>query len=120
MSWETLPEWARVIIPAALGVIGTVTLGILQANSDRKRVRSDDRSVFTSQVLDRLSRVEQQMQEEREYYESRLAARDGIISELRASMTAKDVALQQALQRIAHLEQIVEGKVDDGSSDSRI
>ena len=110
MSWETLPEWVRVIIPAALGVIGTITLGILQANSDKKRVRSDDRSVFTAQVLERLGRVEQQMQQEREYYEARLAARDEIIRELRASLASRDISLQQALRRITHLENVVEGR----------
>lgn len=110
---DNLPDWLGNVLYAALGGLGALGLGLIRARVDSARIRLDDRAHFTDQVVARLSAVERQMQEEREYcekrmnlmkseYEQRLDKRDVIITELRE----RDVNREQ---RLSQLEKIVQG-----------
>ena len=106
MDWGNLPEWLKLAVAGALSSLGTMILAVFKARSDDKRIRTDDRTMFTTQVMDRLSEVESLLVQERKHcedkiaqvqthYESRLKARDHIITELR--------------HRIEHLENLNDG-----------
>lgn len=106
MDFGNLPEWFKMLASAAMGALGMFGVALLRALTDNKRTRSDDRVQFTSQVLERVKSLEDQIAAERDYcreeiyrvqsqYESRLETRDQIISELR--------------QRITHLERVLQG-----------
>ena len=126
MDWSNLPEWLKVTSGAALGAIGMFLAGFVKALADNKRTRSEDRVQFTSQVLERLAAVEQQMQEERQYcerrmqlmkddYDERLERRDAIITELRQRDTDREA-------RMTHLERLLKqyGGLRDDTPDPRL
>jgi len=96
-------QWMDKVFFIALGGLGALSLGLLRARVDEKKIQSDDRSEFTAQVLSRIAHVETQMEVEREQCEAKMAAlavahdgdlerRDGVIGQLR--------------DRIAHLESL--------------
>lgn len=106
MDFSSLPEWLKLLGSAALGALGMFGVAVVRALTDNTRTRSDDRVQFTSQVLERVKMLEDQIAEERNYcreeihrvqqqYESRLETRDHIITELR--------------ERITHLEKVLQG-----------
>jgi len=106
VDFGNLPEWLKMLVSAAMGALGMFGVALIRAMTDNNRVRSDDRVQFTSQVLERVKLLEDQIAAERNYcreeihrvqqqYESRLETRDQIITELR--------------QRITHLEKVLQG-----------
>ena len=125
MSWHDIPEWLRLVVVASLGALGTIVSGGIVARSDSKRTRADDRGLLTTQALERLSHVEEQlgvalqslaqerrycderMQAVQDHYEERLKSRDILIGELRESVNSKEATLNSALNRISQLEQTV-------------
>ena len=118
MDWSNIPEWLKLLGSAAIGALGMFGVAIIRAVSDNKRIRSDDRIQFTSQILDRVASLESQVLAERKFCreeirriteqaDARLASRDQIIKELRA--------------RVAHLERLLaEGPGLDHSSNPRV
>lgn len=134
MDWDIIPEWLKLTIAAALSALGTVVVGVLQSRSNDKKINAEDRTLFTTQMMERLNHVEEQLgvalqslAQERQYcderlkviqdgYEKRLEARDRIIAELREQIASKQTTLEEALRRITQLEQAFQGAIpeDDG------
>lgn len=111
MDWDNLPGWLSHVLTACLTALGMLGAGYLAARADNKRTRSDDRVTFTSQVLERVTVLEEQLANERKYcedrmlhlenhYDKRLEKRDAIITELRERETKRE-------ERLTHLENIM-------------
>ena len=103
---ENLPEWFGNVLYAALGGLGALVLGFMRARVDNNRTRTEDRTAFTGQLLERVTALESSLADERRYYgdrmvhleqvyEKRLDSRDRVITELR--------------DRVAHLETLMPG-----------
>lgn len=108
---ETVPEWLGNVLYVAIGGLGSLGLGLIHAVVRNKKIDTDDRGLFTGQLFDRLSAVEQQVNEERQFcerqldamrhdYEFRLSRRDDIISELRQRDSDRETRLKQLEQLI--------------------
>lgn len=99
MDFDNLAQYLQHLFAAALGGVGVLLAGLLKASSDNRRVRADDRGLFTAQLMERLTQVEKSLADERAYcaeqmqrmdsdYKRRLENRDRIITELRQRVSA--------------------------------
>jgi len=106
---EHLPEWLGNLLYAALGGVGVLGMGLIRARVDNNRTRTEDRTAFTGQLLERVTALESSLADERRYcedrmvhleqvYEKRLDSRDRVITELR--------------DRVAHLETLMSGATE--------
>jgi hypothetical protein len=100
-----LPTWAANLLYTAAGGLGALGIGLVKARVDGKKIILDDRALFTSQVLDRIARVEQSLREEREHCDRKLAEER---KQSEARLESRDKIITELRLRVTHLESLIE------------
>lgn len=104
MDFDSALEWAKFIGGGILGAIGVMVVGGLKFMTDNRRIRTDDRTDLTQQLLSRVQGLEQALVEERGRCDAQMA-------ELRFFYTARIDSLE------ARVDQLREGGNHAGISD---
>jgi hypothetical protein len=101
--FDSLPEWMKYVGTAVSGSLFTLGLALLNAKVGLKRISVDERTALTAHLLQRVQMLEDGQLAERKFCEERITQ---ICAEHNSRLDARDRIITELRDRISTLEQL--------------